>query len=94
MQSSNFPLRQYLYTVLGILVSVVLPLLRKLLPSKLRYSVESIDWKTYVAVGAFSFLTAILVVAFGGDEVASWAWYTAVLAGYAWDATLQKIVHG
>ena len=90
---SDFPLRQYAFTFVGIVVSVVLPILRRMLPSLL-YSAANPAWKTYAIVGLFSAVTAVLVVAYGGDQVSTWKWHTAVLAGYAWDATLQKIVHG
>ena len=95
-----FPLAQYAYAVLGILISIVLPLLRKSLPqpagvaSLLPANVLAASIRTYLVVGLFSLLTAILIIAFGGSATANWEWYTAILAGYAWDSTLQKIVHG
>jgi uncharacterized membrane protein len=95
-----FPLSQYGYAVVGILISIVLPILRKQLPSTfgatalVPANIAAASVKTYIIVGIFSLLTAILIVAFGGSAVSTWEWYTAVLAGYAWDSTLQKIVHG
>ena len=56
MNGEGFPLVQYAWVVAGIVISLALPLLRKLLP-----------------------------------PVKQWVWYTSLLAGYAWDSTLQKI---
>lgn len=95
-----FPFAQYGYAVLGILMSIVLPLLRKSVPQPARIqtllpmNALAASVKTYLIVGVFSLLTAVLIVAFGGSATANWEWYTGVLAGYAWDSTLQKIVHG
>jgi hypothetical protein len=94
-----FPFRQYGYVVLGILISIALPILRKKLPtafgitSLLSAGVVSASIKVYLYVGTFSLLTAILVVASGGSSAPTWEWYTAVVAGFAWDSILQKIVH-
>ena len=94
---AGFPLVQYGYGVLGILISIVLPLLRKSLPKPagaaalLPANAVAASVKTYIIVGLFSLLTAVLIVAFGGSETIRWEWYTAILAGY--DSTLQKIVH-
>jgi len=46
--------------------------------------------KPYLALGLFSLLTALLVVAFLGDTLGS-DWRPAFVAGYAWDSTLQKV---
>jgi hypothetical protein len=94
---THFPFAQYVYVVGGILISVCVPLLRKAFPSTLVTGLAipvAPPMKAYFAIGAFSLLTAVLIVAYGGSSTASWAWYTAVLAGYAWDSTLQKIVRG
>ena len=48
--------------------------------------------KPYATLGAFSLAVSILIVAFLGDKLTSWQ--TALLAGYLWDSTLQKIVRG
>lgn len=84
----------YGFCVLGIVMSVLLPLLRKMLPAPGgNGAIESV-WtvvKPYLAIGVFSLLVGVLIVAFGGDAVKKWSWQTAVLAGYAWDSTLQKL---
>jgi hypothetical protein len=89
-----FPTVQYVYCVVGILVSIVLPILRGFLPKPHVSSGEIPPWKRYGAIGLFSLITAIIVVAFGKSSVSSWQWYDALLAGYAWDSTLQKLVSG
>jgi hypothetical protein len=87
------PLQVYGFCVLGVVVSVVLPILRKMLPTQGVAAVGGI-WpavKPYVVIGFFSLVVGVLVVALGGDAVKQWNWQTAVLAGYAWDSTLQKL---
>src|SRR5258705_12319993 len=84
---AQFPFYQYLYVVLGILISVILPLLRKKLPavfaatSLLSANVAAASMNVYIVVGLFSLLTAVLIVAFGGSATSNWEWYTAILAG-------------
>jgi hypothetical protein len=78
----------YLLVSLGIAVSIVLPVLRALvpLPPPLNPAVAA---GPYLAVGAVSLLTAVLILAFNDGQFSSP--YTAILAGYAWDSTLQKV---
>jgi hypothetical protein len=40
-------------------------------------------------IGLFSLLVGVLVVAFAGDTIKDWK--LAVLLGYSWDSTLQKL---
>ena len=86
---------KYGFVVLGIVMSIVLPLLRHLLPQSSSTKAVLPPWwervKPYLVVGAFSISVALLVLAFGGEAAAKWSWQTAVLSGYAWDSTLQKI---
>ena len=89
-----FPLLMYWFVVVGIVISVVLPILRGLLPKTREMAGEVPAWKRYLAVGAFSLLTAIIVLAFAKDQPEKWKWYDAVLAGFAWDSLLQKAVNG
>jgi hypothetical protein len=92
--NAPFPWVQYFEVVIGILISIVLPILRRQLPSPPALLGALPQTKTYLIIGLFSLLTAVLIVAFGGVAVSTWQWFTAVLAGYAWDSTLQKIVKG
>jgi hypothetical protein len=84
----------YLLVALGIVVSVIIPILREGLPkpgaegSALEGFLEIA--RPYVVLGLFSLATGLILVAFAGDTVRQ-SWQTAVLAGYAWDSTLQKI---
>jgi len=87
----------YFVVVLGILISVVLPILRGYLPKPKPFVQNQDDppqWKIYVATGVFSLLTAVLIMAFARDTVKDWWWQDALLAGFAWDSLLQKVVHG
>ena len=90
----TFPFRIYWYVVIGVLISVTLPVLRALLPKAKSMSDEPPAWKRYLAVGVFSLLTSIIVLAFAKDQPKDWQWYDAVLAGFAWDSLLQKAVNG
>jgi hypothetical protein len=91
-------LETYLICALGIVVSIILPILRQSLPrpanASERGEAESFlirIWhaaKPYLIVGVFSLITALLIVALGGDTFKDWK--LAFLAGYAWDSTLQK----
>ena len=79
----------YLIVVGGVLLSIVLPILRKLLPKPPTAFAEF--WHgvgQYIVVGIFSLAAAILVLAIKGNVVLDWP--TALLLGYAWDSTLQK----
>jgi uncharacterized membrane protein YkvI len=91
----------YGWCVLGIVISVILPILRQALPRP-AVTVESKAvttntmllwfWQAawpYVALGLFSALSALLIVAGAGDSLKDYR--AALLAGYAWDSTLQKL---
>ena len=84
----------YLAVAAGVVISVVLPLIRALLP-KPPAALRDKSWKTmrpYVATGVFSLIVAVLIVAAIGDQLDSWA--AGLFAGYAWDSTLQKFTTG
>lgn len=97
---SNEILYPYLGCVLGIVISIVLPILRALLPkppappgaaaAAPKFLVVLWDKaKPYLVVGAFSLLTAFLIIALTGDTVVGFK--GGLLAGYLWDSTLQKL---
>ncbi len=85
----------YSFVVIGIVVSILLPLVKKALPKPegergegpFRRFVKAA--KPFLAVGLFSALTGILIVALLGDSLLDWR--LALTAGYAWDSTIQKI---
>jgi hypothetical protein len=88
----------YLIVAVGIAISIVLPILRKALPTP---DARTSGWggflnhilaqaRPYLIVGAFSLVLALLLVAFLGDSINDDA-RAALLAGYAWDSTLQKL---
>ncbi len=82
----------YLTVVLGIAISVVLPILRQYLPKPRRGIAARDVWdiaRPYVILGVFSLVVGLLIVALLGDTLADWK--LALLAGYAWDSTLQKL---
>ncbi|MGO7423735.1 hypothetical protein ACCT09_28845 [Rhizobium ruizarguesonis] len=92
----------YFWCLVGIVISTLLPVLweyvrtqfplPKSLGGQKGIVVDQAVWlviKPYAALGLASALTAILLVAFLGDSIADAR--AAILAGYAWDSTLQKL---
>lgn len=91
----------YPYVALGIVISVVLPILRKSIPTPSRDSrfagkgFRERLWpiaKPYVMLGIFSLLAAIIIVASLGDTLTDWK--LAVIAGFSWDSLIQKAGQG
>ncbi|MDH3416635.1 MAG: hypothetical protein OEM64_10035 [Gammaproteobacteria bacterium] len=85
----------YLSVAGGIVISVVLPLIRSVLPKPPVTLSARATWPTirpYVATGLFSLIVALLIVAAMGDQLDTWS--TALIAGYTWDSTLQKLTTG
>lgn len=88
----------YAWCVVGIVISVALPPLWAVVrqrfpadgaqPKGLVADIWDVT-KPYLALGAASVLTALLLVAFLGDNLLDPR--AAILAGYAWDSTLQKL---
>jgi hypothetical protein len=95
-----FPFAQFGYSTIGITISIILPILRKKLPQPLSLAKYFPTGETsgavrvYLYIGLFSLLTSVIILAFGGAQVASWEWYTATIYGFTWDSILQKIGHG
>lgn len=89
----------YPWVILGVAISVLLPILRKALPSAPETGLEAARpglgqrlWQTarpYLALGLFSCVAGLLVLAAMGEQIADWR--AALLAGYASDSTLQKL---
>jgi len=85
----------YLSVAGGVVISILLPLIRAWLPAPPETLSGGLTWETarpYLATGLFSLVVAVLIVAAMGDELDSWQ--TALIAGYAWDSTLQKLTTG
>jgi len=86
----GFDFELYLYVVIGIIISIVLPIIKAMLPKQ--GTMNENYWplvKPYVVIGIFSLLTGVLIVAFLGDALDGWQ--IAIISGYAWDSTLQKV---
>jgi hypothetical protein len=88
------------FAALGVIASVLLPVLRAALPKPPAQGVATSSFgarfwavaKPYLALAAFSTLVALLVMA--AAEAADSplrAWYEGLLAGYVSDSTLQKL---
>ena len=85
----------YFSVAVGIVISVLLPLLRAFLPKPPKALESARSWegiRPYVVTGVFSLLAAIIILAWMGDQLDSWS--TAVIAGYTWDSTFQKLGTG
>ncbi|WP_140467692.1 hypothetical protein [Hymenobacter nivis] len=87
----------YFATAAGVLVSVILPLIRPLLPKPdaAARSMAPSFWKVvspYLATGLFSLIVACLITAYSnsaGRPIENI--YAAFIAGYLADSTLQKL---
>jgi hypothetical protein len=88
----------YFSVAFGVVISIVLPILRQMLPkpkvealARTKSRAEKI-WeisKPYVITGVFSLLVSVVIVALLGDTINTWQ--KAFLAGYTADSTLQKL---
>lgn len=84
----------YLSVAGGVVISVLLPVLRALLP-KPPISMSGTKRQRigpYLYTGLFSLVAAVVIVAAFGDQLDSWR--TALIAGYTWDSTIQKMITG
>jgi hypothetical protein len=85
----------YLWVAAGVGISVLLPVIRALLPRPPMQLRGLPNWervRPYVATGLFSLVVALLVVAVMGSQLDTWS--KALVAGYLWDSTLQKATTG
>ena len=102
---ATFSITTYLWCTLGIVISVLLPIVweavRRYFPKPVvmgqmeaRYEAAVLAiafWRIvapYLILGIASLVTALLIVALGGETLRDYR--AALLAGYAWDSTLQK----
>jgi UDP-N-acetylglucosamine:LPS N-acetylglucosamine transferase len=88
------PLPTYLWCVLGIVISVLLPILTALLPKPLGKTLAAgvmPEIRPYLVTGLFGIVAAIVVIAAAGDGARTWSHAQALIAGYSWDSTLQKL---
>ena len=90
----------YLICSLGVLISVLLPVLRQYLPEVSKEKGETSGlggplhtfWlvaRPYFVMGIISLLIGLLVVAAMQETLTDWR--AALLAGYAGDSTIQKL---
>jgi hypothetical protein len=86
----------YLSVVAGVAVSVILPLIRPMLPKPLKMlKAPASFWeyaRPYLITAIFSLIVALIIVALLGDTLNTWQ--TAFIAGYTADSTLQKLSTG
>ena len=88
------PLPTYLWCVLGIAISVLLPILTALLPKPLGRTLAAgvmPEVRPYVVTGLFAVVAGVVVIAAVGEGAQKWTSAQALLAGYSWDSTLQKL---
>jgi hypothetical protein len=88
------PLSIYFWCVLGIVISVLLPILTALLPKPLGRTLAAgvmPEIRPYLITGLFAVIAAIVIIAAAGEGAKDWTNAQALLAGYSWDATLQKL---
>ena len=86
----------YLSVAAGVAVSVILPLIRPMLPKPLNMRRAPTDFwayaKPYLITALFSLIVALIIVALLGDTLTTWQ--AAFIAGYTADSTLQKLSTG
>ena len=99
-------LKIYGFIVIGIIISVIIPILRKLLPKppaevlsaiKTATRKEPTFWtiffeaaRPYFYLAIFSIVTAVIVLAYLGSSAYGIAWSSAVIYGFTWDSIVQK----
>jgi hypothetical protein len=84
----------WIWMCVGVLVSVALPPLSSYVRSQFgATTAATVNFKKYGALLMFSALTALVILAAyrAAKPNAQVAWYAALLAGYAWAATLEKL---
>jgi hypothetical protein len=86
------PWLTYLTVAGGIALSVFLPILRSRLPKRPAALSGDGAWKPYVWTGFFSLGVGVLIMASVNGEFESY--WTALMAGYMGDSTLQKFTTG
>ena len=77
----------YLIICGGVLISIILPVVKQFI-IKSKGIERQVAIKPYLMTGLFSLLAGILIFAFVEDIT---DWKEALIAGYAWDSTLQKL---
>jgi len=80
--------------VLGVFIAVVLPPLSAYIKQQFQPKAAVIDLKKYVALFAFCSIVGLLVLAFfrqaqPDNEI---TYFAALLAGYTWESTVEKVV--
>jgi hypothetical protein len=79
---------------LGVVISVVLPPLSAYVKKMFRPTAASIDLQKYLVLGIFSLVVALLVLA--GYRLTNPSttinFYLAIVIGYTWESTVEKIV--
>lgn len=84
----------YLSLVLGIVISLVLPLIRAMLPKPPQALASGELWEVirpYVATAVFSAVVGLLLMAMLPDLC---EWNEVLIYGYLWASTLQKATTG
>lgn len=95
-------LQTYMACAGGVILSIVVPVLAKAVRQQFNTGgpaqlggvgvfVRAVwQWlRPYIILGAFSLAVALLIVTFSGELLRTWQ--AALIAGYLWDSTLQKI---
>ena len=95
-------LEMYLSCALGIALSIVIPVLSSAVKKQASIGqaanvsivgsflvLVARAMKPYALLAAFSLATAVVIVAFAADSLDTWR--SALIAGYLYDSTLQKI---
>ena len=83
------------WMALGVLLAVVLPILRAYVQRNFKadIGVASSRVRPLAALAAFALVTAILLLAAyrAAEPNADIDWFTALLAGFGWESTFEKL---
>ncbi|MEW6659563.1 MAG: hypothetical protein AB1424_12960 [Thermodesulfobacteriota bacterium] len=96
-------LHTYAVCASGVVLSIIIPVLSKAVRRQFDLGgaaelggfgiIIRAIWQVirpYIILGLFSLAVALLIVAFSGETLKTWQ--AALIAGYLWDSTLQKIM--
>ena len=87
----------YIWIVIGIVVAIIFPIIRNQMSGywKSLGSDETVpNWvKKYTTLGVFSLISGVIILAIIRNQgTAIDDWWTAFLAGFAWESAVEKVL--
>jgi hypothetical protein len=83
----------WLWIVAGVLIAVLLPVVTALVKTTFKPTAAGIDFGKYAVLFVFASMTGVILLAGyrAAEPDTNMEWYAGLLAGYAWEATLEKL---